>query len=228
MQPQSTPYPAVWMSVALPGCRECDDTYCFFPYHELPTLDASLFRGEFQWLDPLEETLLKSQQIHQQTPNDKISQALTKLTAAADDLGITLPASFLYFMGRSQLRAQVPSSTACYFDLSDAIIKDPLDGPGYFIRFLNDQQDVLLWYLYVTPDGQDSVFVSPIPLDAEDLTQIPREVLLNNIGFCGESFESFLYRFWIENTTWFSLTDDIPLTEAQERYLQHYRSRKAS
>jgi hypothetical protein len=39
-----------------------------------------------------------------------------------------------------------------------------------------------------------------------------------------ESFNEFIYRFWIENEIWFALNDGKPLTDEQRRYAEHYRS----
>ena len=55
---------------------------------------------------------------------------------------------------------RIPSCTACYFELPEKIIPFPGDEEGYIIRFLNDQQCVLLWYLYLTRSGKQSILVS--------------------------------------------------------------------
>jgi len=55
MNPEYIPFPTGWMSFDLGDYRPCDGTYCFYPYEELPPLDESLFRGEFQWLPCLED-----------------------------------------------------------------------------------------------------------------------------------------------------------------------------
>jgi len=211
------------MSFELPGYRECDGTYCFFPYEELPRLDETLWRGEFQWLTQLDDQRRQALELHQQTSADQLNTTLNALLASAEALPLRLPAAFVTFMGRPDLREQIPSCTACYFDLAQHIVKSPVGAEGYLIRFLNDQQGVLYWYLYLNAAGQEAVVVSPILFDAEDLEAISTEAILRNVGFCGESFEAFLYRFWLENTLWFALSDGQALTEAQEHYVKHYQ-----
>ena len=220
MTPDQSPFPPGWMGTDLPGGRACDGTYCFFEYDSLPSLDESLFRGEFQWLPPLESGLQTVVEIHQQTPPDKLKVQLDHLMAKAGEMGLILPTAFLALMSDPQRRDQIPSCTACYFDLPDKIVKSPIGDEAYLIRFLNDQQGVLYWYLYLTPQGQEAVVVSNLFYD-EDLSQIPLESIRRATAFCASSFEAFLYRYWLENTIWFGL-DGGTLTETQQRYLAHY------
>lgn len=220
MTPDQSPFPLGWMGTDLPGYRTCDGTYCFFNYDSLPPLDESQLRGQFQWLPPLEPRLQTIVEIHRQTPPDKLKLQLDKLITHATHIGLTLPAPFLAFMADAQRRDQIPSCTACYFDLPEVIVKNPL-GDGYLIRFLNDQQDVLFWYLYLTPNGEEAVLVSNLPYDTEDVSRFPSESVRNATAFCAPSFEAFLYRYWLENTLWFALEGGI-LTEEQKRYAAHY------
>jgi hypothetical protein len=128
-------------------------------------------------------------------------------------------------MGLEDLQGQIPSCTACYFDLSTEIIPSPLSNDdGYLIRFLNDQQDVLLWYLYIRPNGEHAVVVSPIPFDnTEARKSLTDEIILNNTFFCAESFEEFIYRFWLENEIWFALDEGATMTPTQQAYLDFYK-----
>ena len=45
-----------------------------------------------------------------------------------------------------------------------------------------------------------------------------------DLMYCSPSFESFAYRFWIENEIWFAIYDGEPLTDRHLAYLSHYRS----
>lgn len=224
MKPADSPFPTAWLSFELPGHRTCDGTYCFFPYEELPPLDETLLRGEFQWLTgatPAQQAIID---IHRQTPPEQASRALGVLLASAQRLRLTLPPAFVKFMSAPALQDQIPSCTACYFDLSEQILSSPAEDGGYLIRFLNDQQGVLFWYLYLTATGQEGVLVSSIAFDSESLAGVSREAILRSTGFCAESFEAFLYRFWLENTLWFALSEGQALTEAHQRYLQYRQS----
>jgi hypothetical protein len=40
------------------------------------------------------------------------------------------------------------------------------------------------------------------------------------------SFESFIYRFWLENLIWDNLEDTESLPEEQPRYLAHYAQKR--
>ncbi len=221
----SSPFSTGWLACELPGYRDCDGTYCFVPYEELPPLDEALFRGEFQWLSGLDAKLQQAQEIHKQTTEDKLGAKLSALLTSAKEAGIQLPAPFVKFMNAPALRDQIPSCTACYFDLPERVVKNPLEEGGHFIRFLNDQQGVLFWYLYLSPQGGHSVVVSPIPFDdPATLKETSREVLLANIALCAPSFEAFLYRYWIENMLWFALSDGKALTNEQQRYVRHYKT----
>lgn len=223
MNPSHSPFSLGWLAFELPGYRDCDGTYCFVPYEELPPLDEALFRGEFQWLSNLDEKLQQAQEIHKQTSEDKLGAKLNNLLAFAKEAGIQLPAPFVKFMSAPALRDQIPSCTACYFDLPDQIVKNPLEEGGHLIRFLNDQQDVLYWYLYLSPPDDHAVLVSPIPFDdPQALQDISREIILANTALCAPSFEAFLYRYWLENTIWFALSDGKALTDEQQRYVSHY------
>lgn len=226
MNPERSPFPTGWLSFDLGQYRPCDGTYCFYPYEELPPLDESLFRGEFQWLlsplPSLEDRLRTIGDIHKQVPASQIEKKLHRLQAEAQTLGLPLPEPFVRWMGSPALHDKIPSCTACYFDLPDKIIKSPV-GDGCIVRFLNDQQDVLLWYLYLTPDGDHFVFVSNIYFDKADLSKVPGERILNSAAYCAPSFEAFLYRYWLENTIWFAVNEgERSLSDEQKKYLSHY------
>ncbi len=220
MNLEQSPFPTGWMGTDLPGHHACDGTYCFFEYETLPTLDEALFRGEFQWLPPLEPRLKTIVEIHQQTPPDKLKTQLHSLIVTAQPMGLTLPAPFLAFMSDPERRDQIPSCTACYFDLPEKIVPNPV-GEGYLIRFLNDQQGVLYWYLYLTEQGEPGVVVSNILYDTEDVSRFPPESVRRATAFCATSFEAFLYRYWMENTLWFGLEGGA-LMDEQKRYMAHY------
>jgi hypothetical protein len=98
------------------------------------------------------------------------------------------------------------------------------------IHFLSDQQWVLHWLLYLGPDGSEAVVVSPEPIgfgDGENLS--PRPVDLGAaqavLAVCSDSFEEFLYRFWIENELFFGLAVDAMPFEALPPDLRAYAER---
>lgn len=225
MNPEHSPFRTAWWSFELPGYRACDSTYCLFPYDSLPPLDQSLFRGDFQWLAPLGDMMQERMAIYRPPEEEaiKLGPRLNQLAASAARLGLHLPAAFLAFMESPHLLNQIPSCTACYFDLAERIVQIPVEDGGYLIRFLNDQQAVLLWYLYLTPQSESCVVVSPVMFDHEKLDGVSAETIRTNIDHCAPSFEEFIYRFWLENSIWFASEEGRALTEEQEQYVQHYR-----
>ncbi|HLE27463.1 MAG TPA: hypothetical protein VI793_05060 [Anaerolineales bacterium] len=228
MNPEQAPFPAGWYGFELQGYRECDATYCLFPYASLPPLDASLLRGEFEWLADLADHLQQVMGGYRppQENQERLSSNLNRLTAEATQTGLKLPVAFLKFMGAPYLQDRMPSCTACYFDLSERIIESSAGDGGYLIRFLNDQQDVLLWYLYLNSQGDHCVLVSPIFFD-EPPGDLTPERIRNHTFFCAPSFEAFIFRFWLENHIWFALEEGALIGE-QRRYLSHYRSRDST
>jgi hypothetical protein len=94
------------------------------------------------------------------------------------------------------------------------------DGPERLLRFMNEQQSCLAWYLLLEPNGQHRVAVAG-PEFRDDLTgesfediAVPTDILI-----CARSFEAFVRRFWIENAIWYLTRDGRPLTVELIAYL---------
>jgi hypothetical protein len=222
MQPQDTPFQTGWWSFDLGKYRPCDGTYCYYAYDSIPPLDSAQFDGKFAWLKPLAGG--NPGAYAAPTPDTPIIKKLDKLKASAQKHNVTLPSPFLTFMQNTAWQDSIPSCTACYFDLSESLVPDPLQDEHYYIRFLNDQQDVLMWYLYLNAGGDSCVVVvSPVPLDEIEEQEIPSAAIKANTLYCAESFEAFIYRFWLENTIWFALDFGEAMTESQKAYLAHYQ-----
>lgn len=221
-------FPPGWLSFGLEGYRSCDSTYCWFPYESLPPLAPQTFPGDFRWLSPLEPFLISELEPYQQEERALIPENIKKLTASAHDQGIVLPEPFVAFMSNLEWQERIPSCTACYFELRDQIMPCPVNQGHCAVRFLNDQQSVCTWYLYLAPDGGHNIIVSGSDFDlyATQPQEFPEEEKLEaiqNTFVCAGSFEEFLYRFWLENHLWFLLTDRYrEPTKAEENYLRHY------
>lgn len=217
MTPQDR-IPRGWWGTDLGSHRPCSGTYQLYPYESLPPLDESELRGEFQWLRPDSPALSADPFAeHRPVPTGADSSGLA---AQLDGMGLALPPAFVRFMSSSEMQAHVPSCTACEWDLAETAVPNPVQPGAYLVRFLRDQQDVLLWYVNVTPTDA-AVLCSPIPFDELDMSQRTDEVLANT-WWVAPHFEHFVYRFWIENTIWFGLEDDHPRTPAEQAYLAHY------
>jgi len=155
------PFASGWYGTDLPGYRACDDTYCFFPYADLPPVGEP--SETLDWLGPLDEATDRQMQIHRDRPT-KAGQ-LQEIEAAAGRLGLSLPASFRRLMASPPLQDRIPSCTANYFELAKAIAPYPGSADGFIIRFLNEQQNILTWYLYLTRAGASGVIVTPYWLE---------------------------------------------------------------
>lgn len=100
------------------------------------------------------------------------------------------------------------------------------------IHFLSDQQWIAHWLLYVGPDGGEAVVGTPDPYGfkceeegAEDLNgPSVFDVATANACVCSESFNEFLYRYWIENEVGFRMHEGGRLSEEMRHYLEHYRT----
>lgn len=146
-------------------------------------------------------------------------------------------------MAAPELQTRIPEYAGCWFSLYDDDARlDPCPGSqgGFVVRFLNDQQDCILWYLYRNWQGTEAVLAvgDPYPEAAspylerpvrpdEDgpLTDEQRHVVLANTYACAPSFEAFVYRWWREATSYMKLNefDSQPLTEEERRYLAYYQ-----
>lgn len=219
---KKTPFPNGWYTAGHGELWDYNGTYCFIPYEALPPLDMRLFQAKFQWLlasdnEPREESISPEER-------DILAANLNRLTLLTEQKGLKLPDSFLTFLASPHLQNRVRSCTACYLDLSDRVLKSPNEDDGYLIRFLNDQQTVLIWYLHLDRRSDHCVVVaSPEFLEDADGEALDDVIVPRDIFYCAPTFEAFIYRFWIENSIWFALTDNYPLTAEQQRYMDARR-----
>ncbi|MFF8908746.1 hypothetical protein [Streptomyces olivaceoviridis] len=130
--------------------------------------------------------------------------------------GLTLPRDFVTFQADSKLHCSLEevSVTCCWTDISEPL-PSPAEPGAFLVRFLRDQQDCVIWYLYLRPSGE--VFVVHSSLDYEYEYEARRdgeetETDLDDpeeqraaILWCAPSFEEFAHRFWIENRLWHAL-----------------------
>ncbi len=215
-----------WCATDLGDHRPCRFTYERYPYDSLPVLDASRLTGAFQWLgDPGGTAQGQAEKLHE-----------VDLRLAAE--GLSLPQDFVTFCTSSNLRGSLDSVsvTGCWSSLS-APLPSPVETGAFLVRFLRDQQDCVLWYLYLRPSGD--VFVVNSCLDyefeyeARDSDDYKPESDLDypvaqeaEILRCAPTFEHFTYRFWLENRLWRAVNglSDEPLDTDLQEYLDHYRA----
>lgn len=235
MPSRLTPFQYGWYATDLGLYRPCDSTYCLYPYDSLPPLPALHMQETLHWLEPLDEDI--KNQMHKYSSPLEIRTRLTSIITEAEQLKLSLPASFLQLMASPDLQDRIPSCTDCYFTLPKQIVTCPGSEDSYIIRFLDDSQAVLMWYLYVTPGGEHCILVSHYgfyelaeePEHIANVSDEERLVALKGTFVCAPSFETFLYRFWLENSIWYKhvwYKGRKPLTEEEQRYLSYYTREK--
>jgi hypothetical protein len=101
---------------------------------------------------------------------------LDQLTAEARELELVVPPDLRVFMTDPGIHGRVPTVTACYLDLPVRLVPLPDDRPGKLLRFMNDQQCCVLWYLHLIPGGQHRV-VCVMPEFDDDGTARPSTTL---------------------------------------------------
>ncbi len=216
-------FEAMWCASDLGEARPCQGTYERYPYESLPPLDAGRFDGGFGWLGE---------------PGDPIPEQRARLKEIARSLadkGLALPADFATFQTHSGFHAELDrvSVTSCWSDLSEPLAS-PVEEGAHLVRFLRDQQDCVIWYLYLRPSGEVFVVHSQFDFeygregyDQEDEEYDEDDYLPSDeIFWCAPTFEQFAYRFRTENLLWravhkFGRAETTPELSA---YLDHYRS----
>jgi hypothetical protein len=234
MQSSNNLFPFGWWGFGLQGYRRCNSTYCWFPYESLPPLPYKLFQEDFNWL-PILEPYVASRMKQYWLPDEDqglIVENVEKLAASAQAQDIALPQAFVKFISDLELQKYIPSCTACYFELSDQLIPCPVNKDNFVIRFLNDQQGVFTWYLYLIPNDEHRIIVSrsyfdQLAINSQYFTNEDYREVIQDTFICANSFEEFLYRFWLENCIWFALIDKHRrLTDTEQAYLEYYLAPK--
>ncbi|WP_051795362.1 hypothetical protein [Streptomyces sp. NRRL S-87] len=211
--------PTGWCATDLGPYRPCGSTYEVYPAEDLPALDPALLDGGFGWLGG---------------PGDRASGhagQLASLEAELAPLGLRLPADFRTFYGSARLCGAFDevSVTACWSDLSRPL-RSPVEDGARLVRFLRDQQDCVLWYLYLRPSGEAFVVCSPADLEyAEGLdgerAAAFRAAAADSLLRCAGTFQEFACRFVVENELWSYLHEsdaDGPLAPYLRDYLDRY------
>jgi hypothetical protein len=219
--------PRDWWGIELPGYREAPADHATYSEFgsDLPPIERALDK-ELTWLmgEPAVPGSLAENDPTSKPTRPASEEALIDLLAGTH---LDVPASFARFINERPPRARVRSCTACYLDLADAVVPAP---GGSLIHFLSDQQWVLHWLLYIGADGSEAVVVSDTPYGFQAEAPTTFSVTSGSdeaeAVVCAESFNEFLYRFWVENEIWFALADRDggpgDLNDEQRRYVEYY------
>ncbi|MET9963856.1 hypothetical protein ABZ128_33090 [Streptomyces sp. NPDC006326] len=219
----SVQFSSGWCASDLGSYRPCEFTYEVYPLESLPPLDSARLDGGFGWLGGAD------------APDGQPSEHLERLETMEADLaaaGLHLPEDFRTFHGSGHLYGafDAVSVTACWSDLSGPLPSPAEDG-ARLIRFLRDQQDCVIWYLYLRPSGETFVVCSHLELESayeeveEEHLAAFREAAAASLVRCAGSFEEFAYRFVVENELWIHLNEtrkDGTLAPHLQEYLDHY------
>src|SRR5262249_7041977 len=147
-----------------------------------------------------------------------------------------LPLSFKRLMGSSALLDRFPEYAGSWFPPLEHLTPCIFGGRGRLLCFLRDQQDCVVWHLYLTPQGGEFVvssweariaaaawdeFNEGVPPD-----DMERAEALEYATVCATSFEDFLYRLWLEIRISYKVGgyDDAPFTNPERRYLAYYET----
>lgn len=216
-----------WITAGTSVLWNTKGTYSRVEYRRLPPLPLS--SDPFDWLDELPT---RDYSCTLDSDDNRVSE-FRSIEAKIQSLGFGVPEDFGMLITRPDIQAQIPSCTACYLELSDAVT--PLPGwPGsYVVRFMNDSQACVLWYLLFQPSAPIRVLASGSFLERDifDAMEYETEIdeplryedVLNDSCICAESFGEFMFRFCIENTIWFALCDNIPLAPSELAYVEAAR-----
>lgn len=230
IEPTQHPFPHVWMGGDLGDYRICDSTYNGYELASLPPLPFDKFEGDFQWLLGQPSPFDFDDRFRQFWSNyDSVEkwkaeapECKSKLLVDCAMRGALVPNAFFTFMDSIELVTRLRSPTDCYFEYPRTLIPYPTSHGGHFLHFYSDSQHCCLWYLYIDPQQRCAVVVS------DDLSEPHDDDFWCNerghIMRCAPSFESFIYRLWIEDEIWFRLVNnDQPLTPEMTEYLRFYK-----
>ncbi|MBW5482747.1 hypothetical protein [Streptomyces bambusae] len=213
-------FPSGWCATDLGPYRPCEFTYEVYPPESLPPVDPARLDGRFGWRGGPGEH-----------PSEHTGH-LVSLEAELAALGLRLPEDFRTCYGSDRLAGMCDevSVTACWTDLSGAL-ESPVEDGARLVRFLRDQQDCVIWYLYLRPSGESFVVCSHLDLEwgyrelaQEDIAGF-RAAAAQSLVRCATSFEEFAFRFVVENELWMHLNETggkAALAPHLREYLDHY------
>ncbi|WP_329137354.1 hypothetical protein OG552_27415 [Streptomyces sp. NBC_01476] len=185
-------FAASWCGSDLGGHRSPSGGYVRSSYDSLPPLDTRLFQGTFEWLGGSTGISARN------------AGELRTLTEQLDRRGLSLPADFLAFYASENLPDALEDNapTSCWSSLSEPI-PSPVEPGAFLVRFFRDQQDCVLWYLYLRPGSPAFVVHSHLEYGYEYEAHVSggafrgdsdiddREEQLAALQYCAATFEEW-------------------------------------
>ncbi|WP_229876979.1 hypothetical protein [Streptomyces nojiriensis] len=186
----------------------------------LPPLEAVHLDDGFDWLDGAGG------------PRSGHTEHLAATEQELAEAGLALPEGFAAFYGSEHLCRVFDevSVTACWSHLSGPL-HSPVEEGARLVRFLRDQQDCVIWYLYLRPSGEAFVVFSHVELESAgwwaegEPAEEVRAAVASSLVRCADTFEEFAYRFVVENELWMQANSagaDSPLPPRLRSYADHY------
>jgi len=196
-----------------------------FSYEDLPSI-VERPDDNFEWL---KSQPIKKRSLIEGCYSDGSKPDLSKLINIASQIEINLPLPFTTFVNSTELHNRVRSCTDCYLDVADRAVETKGSTEGYLIHFLSDSQWVGHWYIHIDYHGNHFIATSlnaygfVFEDDNGNAGANKIDIQEEDIWFCAPSFTEFIYRFWLENEIWCSLTlDKRPLTTTEQMYVDKY------
>jgi hypothetical protein len=116
-------------------------TYSSIEYRRLPTLPP--IRSNFDWLSALPKRDYDSTL---DSPENKLAN-FPNIEAEVQALGFQVPQELEMLITWPEIQVQIPTCTGCYLGLPDAVTPLPGYSDAYVVRFMNDSQHCVMWYL---------------------------------------------------------------------------------
>ncbi len=243
-----------WYSWSLGEYRPCHSTYCLFPYDTLPplsdpdrTFNWLMPDGETADRKPAVDTYAaelchKVDQLAGEAARlgVRLPEAFVRFMSSPELVASINSGTGCWFRLADKL-IPCPGFDGSYLvgflrDQQDCIIWSlcltqvgehcVLALPDDFMRVLPEYSSLaLLGDLELVEDAEELASLAEAAAASEELgTQADIASAILGIRVCAPSFESFIYRFWLEDNLAWKLTgkNKAPLTDEERRYLDHY------
>lgn len=239
------PFPEVWEGWDIPGIREVNATYGPIPLKKLPPLEVP---DDLSWLAPIDPRVIARMDENRLPGSQLCAPVFEKSEQTADGARsywqgqlefilsqsaraqIQLPNAFVELFRSDKMANRVLDPTGCYFDLpKKGITPDPFGLGGHILRFQNDQQCCVMWYLFVPFSGKAVVLSSPGTREAmfleelDPLNEAHTSAAIRSTSLSAHSFPEYLFRFWIEGAIYKKCRYKLPFNQVEGDYVRQLR-----